>query len=84
MGKLSTVTGETKGDAIYIRTTQNRHDLIDSAYEVVVINGVPEGIKSVPYRENANMERNGRPVALFYVVDDPALKKKILAGRKVQ
>jgi hypothetical protein len=78
--KLATVTGEVKGDPIYLKTPP---DPLTPAYEIVVINGVTEILECIPYRDNANMVQNGRIVALFKVVDDPALKKELLAGRGV-
>jgi hypothetical protein len=76
--KLATISGEVKGDPIYLKTPP---DSLTPAYEIIVINGVTEIMECIPYRENANMVQNGRIVALFKVVDDPALKKEILAGR---
>jgi hypothetical protein len=76
--KLASVTGEVKGDPIYLKTPP---DPLTPAYEIIVINGVTEIMECIPYRDGANMTRNGRIVALFKVVDDPALKKELLAGR---
>ena len=76
--KLATVTGEVKGDPIYLKTPP---DQIPPAYEIVVIDGVTEVMECIPYRDNANMVQNGRIVALFKVVDDPALRKELLASR---
>ena len=78
--KLATVTGEVKGEPIYLKTPP---DPLTPAYEIVVINGVAEIMECIPYRENANMVQNGRIVALFKVIDDPSLKKELLAGRGV-
>ncbi len=77
--KLAKVTGEVKGDPIYLKTPP---DPLASGYEVIVINGVTEIMECIPYRDNANMVQNGKIVALFKVVDDPALKKVLLAGRE--
>ncbi len=51
-------------------------------YELVVIDGVLEIMECVGYRENANMVQNGKTVALFYVIDDPAVRKAVLDGQK--
>jgi len=76
--KLATISREVKGDPIYLKTPP---DSLTPAYEIIVINGVTEIMECIPYRENANMVQNGRIVALFKVVDDPTLKKELLAGR---
>ena len=76
--KLASVTGEVIGAPIYLETSS---DPLTPAYEIIVINGVTEIMECIPYRDGANMMKNGKPVALFKVVDDPALKKKLLAGR---
>ena len=65
--KLATVTGEAKGDPVYLTTTPRG---TGTGYQLVVINGVTEIMECIPYREHANMVQNGRIVALFYVVDD--------------
>jgi hypothetical protein len=82
--KLTTVTGKTKGNPIYLKTTPKGPDPTGSAYELVVINGLTEIMECRPYREHENMVQNGRIVALFYVIDDPAIKEEVLAGRGVQ
>jgi hypothetical protein len=57
--RLAEVKGETK------------KPVDPSGYDrIVTENGVTEIIKLKPYREHENMEQNGIPVALFYVVDD--------------
>ena len=56
--ELAVVKGKTKG------TTQSTYS------RIVTENGVTENIKLKPYREHENMEKDGIPVALFYVVDD--------------
>jgi hypothetical protein len=43
--------------------------------QIVTEKRVTEMIRLKPYRENENMEQNGRAVALFYVIDDPAAKR---------
>ena len=78
--KLTTVTGKTKGDPIYLKTTPHG----GNGYELVIINGVTEIIECRPYREHENMVQNGNIVALFYVVDAPAVRKELLAGRGAQ
>jgi hypothetical protein len=40
--------------------------------------GITEIIELKPYREHENMEQNGRVVALFYVIDDPAVREELL------
>ena len=49
-------------------------------YRIVTEKGITEIIKLKPYREHENMEQNGRAVALFYVIDDPAVRKELLGG----
>ncbi|MGB6192343.1 MAG: hypothetical protein WBF42_07745 [Terracidiphilus sp.] len=48
---------------------------------IVTEKGITEIVKLRPYKENENMEQGGRAVALFYVVDDPAVLKGLLAAR---
>lgn len=76
--KLATVNGEVKGDPIYLKTPP---DGTTPGYEIIVINGVAEVMECIPYRDNAGMVQNGRIVALFKVVDDPVLRKELLALR---
>ena len=40
-------------------------------------NGIAETIKLKPYKAHENMEENGTPVALFYVINDPAVRAVI-------
>jgi hypothetical protein len=75
------VTGKTKGNPVHPKTTPLVPDPRGSGYQLVVINGVTEIIEDVPYREHENMVRNGEIVALFYVVDDPAVKKELFGGQ---
>jgi hypothetical protein len=82
--KLATVHGKTKGGPIYLKTTPQGSDPGSPGYQLVVINGVTEIMECRPYRAHQNMEQNGRIVALFYVVDDPAITKEVLAGRGVK
>jgi hypothetical protein len=84
--ELTTVTGKTKGNPVYLKTTPQGPDPSPRGpgYELVVINGVTEIMECRPYREHENMVQNGRIVALFYVVDDPTITKELLAGRGVQ
>lgn len=63
--KLAEVKGESK-------------ELTSSIYRIVTQKGITEIIKLKPYRQNDNMEQNGRAVALFYVIDDPAVIKRLL------
>ena len=50
---------------------KTKKPLAPSGYDrIVTENGVTEIIKLKPYREHENMEQNGIPVALFYVIDD--------------
>ena len=74
--KLATVIGKTKGNPIDLGP-----DPRGPGYQLVVINGVTEIMECIPYRDNANMVQNGHIVALFNVVDDPALRKELLARR---
>ena len=74
--KLATVNGKTKGDPIDLGPYPP-----GPGYQLVVINGVTEIIEDIPYRDNANMVQNGHIVALFNVVDNPALRKELLARR---
>lgn len=67
--KLASVTGEVKGDPVYLKTPP---DPLTPAYEIIVINGVTEIMECIPFRDGANMMRNGKIVALFKVVDDTA------------
>ena len=66
--KLAEVKGKTK-------------ELAPSMYyQIVTEKDITEIIKLKPYREHENMEQNGIAVAQFYVIDDPAVRKKLLAG----
>lgn len=76
--KLASVTGEVKGAPISLRAPQ---DPLAPGYQIVVIHGVTEIVECMPYRDGANMTRDGKIVARFKVVDDPALKKQLLAAR---
>jgi hypothetical protein len=82
--KLATLTGNDKAGAIYTATTQTERGTLPTFYEVVVINGVTEVLKCIPYQDGANMVQNGHIVALFNVIDDPATKKAVLAARNVR
>ena len=55
-------------------------ELTPSTYCINTENGVTEIVKLKPYREHENMEQNGGAVALFYVIDDPAVVKEPLDG----
>lgn len=45
-------------------------------YQIVTEKGITDTIKLKPYMEHENMEQNGRAVALFSVIDDPAVVKE--------
>ena len=64
--KLTTVTGKTKGNPIYLKTTTRGPDPRDPSYQLVVINSVTE-----------IMEQR-RPEPILYITDDPAVRKEIL------
>ena len=49
-------------------------------FGIVAENGMTELVRLRPYVEHENMEQFGIPVALFYVIDDPDIRKEILAG----
>jgi len=66
--KLAEVKGNTK------ELTQSTY------YRISTEKGITEIIKLKPYREHENMEQNGIPIALFYVIDDPAVEKELLRG----
>jgi hypothetical protein len=82
--KLATVTGKTKGDPIYLKSSPQGPDPTGPGYELVVINGVTEIMECRPYREHENMEQNGRIVALFNVIDEPSIREQILSRQGVQ
>jgi len=50
-----------------------------SDYTAITEKGVTEVLELKPYREGENMEQNGTPRALFYVIDDPAIREELLA-----
>jgi hypothetical protein len=50
-------------------------------YSILTEKGITEIIKLKPYRENESMEQSGRAVALFYVIDDPSVRKELLSGK---
>lgn len=74
---LASVTGEVKGEPISLKYP---HDPLAPVYEIIVINGVTEIVECIPYRDGANMKGNGEIVARFKVVDDPTLRKQLLAA----
>ena len=79
--KLAEIKGKVMNPyPLYLGSCPNRLDPGCPGYEFVDVNGVIEIIKNRPYREHENMEQNGRIVALFYVIDDPAVRKELLAG----
>lgn len=80
--KLARVSGKTKGGPVSLKTIPLGYDPRIEGYQLVVINGVTEIIGDRPYREHEGMVQNGRIVALFYVIDDPAFSREILAGRR--
>jgi hypothetical protein len=82
--KLTTVNGKTKGNPIDLKTITQEPNPGDLGYQLVVIKGVTEVIENRPYREHENMVENGRIVALFYVIDDPAIREELLAGKGKQ
>jgi hypothetical protein len=71
--KLATVYGKVSRYPVVLNPPTT-----EQGYELVVIDGVLEIMECVGYRENANMVQNGRTVALFYVIDDPAVRKAVL------
>jgi hypothetical protein len=80
--KLTTLKGKEKESSIYVEAPpQRRHDASNPAYGLVTINGVTEVIMYRPYREHENMVQDGKIVALFYVIDDPAIRQKLLTSK---
>ena len=64
--KLATFNGKEKNhNVLYLKSCPQESDPGCPGYEVVEVNGITEIIKNIPYREHANMEQNGRIVALF-------------------
>jgi hypothetical protein len=78
--KLATVTGKTKGNPVHLKATSQSPDPKSPSYQIVVVNGVTEVLENKPYREHESMMQNGKIVALFYVIDDPVIKKDLLSG----
>jgi len=78
--QLSKVKGKVRDSSpLYLKSCPDRR--LDSdcpSYEVITAKGITEIIRNRPYREHENMEQNGEIVALFYVIDDPAVKKELL------
>lgn len=79
--KLATFQGKTKGNVIYLKSTPKRSHRGDPGYELVVINGQTEILECTGYTDLGN---NFMQKSLFYVVDDPAVKEKVLASRRVK
>jgi hypothetical protein len=80
--ELAEIKGKVKNlYPLYLKSCPQRFYPGCPAYEVVAVNSITEIIKNVPYREHEQMEQNGRVVALFYVIDDPAVRKEFLADR---
>jgi len=69
---LTTVTGKTKGDPMYLRTTPQAPAPRRPVYALVVINGVTEIIE------------NRRADSIVYITDDPSIREELLAGRGVR
>jgi len=79
--KLAEIKGKVINQyPLYLNSCPRRFYPACPAYEFIVVNGVTEMIKNRPYTEHENMEQNGRIVALFYVIDDPAVRGELLAG----
>ena len=70
--KLTTVTGKTKGDPMYLRTTPQAPAPRRPVYALVVINGVTEIIE------------NRRADSTVYITDDPGIREELLGGGGVQ
>jgi hypothetical protein len=66
--KLTTVTGKTKGDPIYLRTTPQAPAPRYPVYELIVINGVTE------------IMEHRRPGDIIYVTDDPVIREELLGA----
>jgi hypothetical protein len=78
--KLAKLNGKEKNHyPLFLNSCPDRFDPGCPSYEVVVVNGITEIIRLRPYVAHENMEQNGRIVALFYVTDDPAVRKELLA-----
>jgi hypothetical protein len=77
--KLAMINGNVKNRyPLYLKSCPQRFDHGCPGYEVVVVNGITEIIRPRPYAAHENMEQNGRIVALFYVIDDPAVRNELL------
>lgn len=78
--RLTRAYGKTRGNPIYLRAKLNGPDTTGTGYQIVAINGVTEIVGHSTYREHENMVQNGQRGSLFYVVDDPAVKRQVLAA----
>jgi len=70
--KLTTVTGKTKGDPRYLRTTPQSPAPRYPVYVLIVINGVTE------------IMEHRQPGDIIYITDDPAIREELLSGRGVK
>jgi hypothetical protein len=66
--KLAEIKGKTKGFNPII------------FYDKAAVSRTPEILQLKPYNEYENMEQFGHPVALFYVIDGPCIRKELLSG----
>ncbi len=57
-----------------------KHSYLSPYNEIVVVNGITEVVALKPYRAHENMERNGIPDALFYVIVDSCARREVLEG----
>ena len=70
--KLATVTGKTKGNPLYLKSTPQEPAPRRPVYELVVISGVTE------------IMENRRADSTIYITDDPGIRDELLAGNLVQ
>jgi hypothetical protein len=67
---LARVNGKEKGlEPLHLKNSPNGSDRGYPAYEVITVNGITEIIE----------HRRAEPI--FYVTDDPAVRKELLGGR---
>ena len=75
------ITRDRKGKKLGEVNGKTKHPSYLPFYdEIVAVNGLAEIIAFKPYSEHENMEPNGIPVALFYVIDDSCARDEGLEG----
>lgn len=71
---------DSNGKKLAVVNGRTEFWLSGTHFQVLTVKGITEVVRLRPYQENQNMVQNGHIVALFYVIDDPAIKQEVLAA----